>query len=185
MTSTADKLMIELGYISMHLSNFDYLINEIIPSLINWDNNNIGNYFSSKLKTTHARMEIYKDLLKITPFQDDLIEDAKNNIVGFDKLRKRRNELIHGIWYTKEENEITLDEFYLGKLNTDWNTDNRIDLNELKQLKESLVKLIQKQVEINSRILVDYRRIIEEDLERKERGRKLLKKIIDSVEPEE
>lgn len=184
MTTTADKLMTELGYVSMFASNFDYLLNEINSSLINLDNNKIGNYISSKL-ITHARIEMYKNLLDIIPFPEDLVKKAKSNLADFSKAKDKRNELIHGIWHTKTEDEITLDEFYIGKLNSNWDDSKRIDVKELQELKEHLRELIQKQIQINIDILTSYRKIIDEDIKHKKKISRLLKKSMNSVDLDE
>lgn len=162
MILTADKLMMELGYISISASTFDYLLNEINTSLINLDYSNIGRNISGKL-ATHARIEMYRNLLNIIPFPKELVVKAKDNLDEFNKAKNKRNKLIHGIWHTIEDDNISIDEFYLGKLTTDWCDTEKIDLNELKDLKEHLHILIQKQIQINLDILTKYRQIIDDD----------------------
>ena len=184
MTTTADKLMTELGYVSMLVSNFDYLLNEINSSLINLDNNKIGNYISSKL-ITHARIEMYKNLLDIIPIPKKLVEKAKSNLVDFSKAKDKRNELIHGIWHTKTNDEIGLEELYIKKLNSNWNDSKKIDVKELKELKENLRDLIQKQIQINIDILTSYRKLIDDNVKNKKKISRILKKSQNSVNLEE
>lgn len=184
MISTPDKLMTELGYISMYASNFDYLLNEINSSLINLDNYKIGNHISSKL-STHTRIEMYRNLLKMIPFSKELVKTAESNLSAFSKAKVIRNELIHGIWHTKTEDEITLDEFYIGKINTDWNDSKKIDVKELQELKAHLRDLIQKQVQINLDILASYRKIINADVKHKKKISRLLNDAINSDDIED
>lgn len=174
MNSKTDKLMTELGYISMFFSNFDFLLNEINVSLINLDNNKIGNYISSKLNT-HARIEMFKTLLDIIPFSQELVKKAKTNLSDFSDAKAKRNELIHGIWHMKTENDIGIDEFYLGKLNSDWDYTKKIDIVELKKLKENLIGLIQKQIKINIDLLTHYRELTDNEIKIKSKISRIFK----------
>lgn len=166
MTAQSDKLMTEVGYISLSFSNFDYLINEINSSLINIDNNAIGNYISGKLNT-QARLDLYKKLLEIIPFPKPIVADAKAVLIDFIKIKQKRNELIHGIWHTKYEDEIPLDDFYIAKLNTsNWGDAQKIDVKELIAIKEKLQTLVTNQLQVNIDILKTYREIVVEKREK-------------------
>ncbi len=181
MTSLQDKLMTELGYISMSCSNFDYLINEINASLINLDNHHIGINISSELNT-HSRIKMYNKLLEIIPLPKELVLKAKTNLKEFTKAKEKRNEFIHGIWHTKWENEVHLDDLYISKLNSSWSSAKKVDVEELKEIKETLQSLMSKQLQINVDILTTYRHLIDDDLKNKKKITAILKKSMESVD---
>lgn len=182
MTTRTDKLMTELGYISMFFSNFDFLLNEINSSLINLDNNKLGNHISSKLNT-NARIELYKKLIEIIPFSKKIVDDAKLNIINFTETKKNRNELIHGIWHTRWNDEISLSDFYIGKLHSpNWDDAREIKIEELRGIREGLRDLLDKQIKLNVETLIEYRKIVDSELMQKENTFSTLKKIMESRE---
>lgn len=180
MTSSKDELMMELGYISVFVTNFDYLLHEISSYLINADNTKIGNYIlvQPAYKNYESKINLYKNLLNIIPFPDDLVKKAKNNVDDYKNTKRQRNGYIHGIWHTKDE--FNDEDFYIRdirKLNVEWEKEEKIDIKELRELKEKLIELVQKQFELNKEIIENYRAILENDVKQKKKSSRILKKI--------
>lgn len=175
MTTSKDELMMELGYISVFVTNFDHLLHEISSYLISAENIKIGNYIMSTHKNYDAKIKTYKKLLHIVPFSDELVAKAENNVVRFVKTKDKRNELVHSIWHSKDES--ILDEYYIKNLSSDWSDGRKIDIKELRELKEELIELVQKQFELNKEISENYRTILENNIKEKENTNNLIKKI--------
>ncbi len=171
MNSHEEKLMIELGYISIAFSNFDYLIHEINSSLISNENHKIGNYISGRL-ATHARVDLFKELLQLIPFEKQLVDMARSNVKEFIEEKNKRNKFIHHIWHTKEDDsfvDVLIDkQLFLGKIDSDWTNADEINLDELIRLKENLQTLVMNQVQINMNIENSYRMIILEERKNKD-----------------
>jgi hypothetical protein len=180
MVSKKDKLMMELGYISVFVTNFDFLLHNISSYLINADNIKIGNFIliQPAYKNFESKIKLFKKLLEIIPLPDDLVKKANNNLDKYNESKDKRNNLIHGIWHTKDE--FSDDEFYyrdIRKFDDGFDNVDKIDIKELRKLKEDLIHLVQNQFELNKEIIENYRIILENDSKEKNRANHLLKKL--------
>ena len=158
MTLELDKLMTELGYISVHFSVMDYLIYDISTSLINIDNKEIGHYISIE-KSTDAKIKMLIKLIEVIPISNDIISEMSQNMSKFREVKKIRNELIHGIWHNKDEDENLI---FIGQIkDCFFDKAKSIELEDLIKVKETLIEVVNKQVKLNEQILCNYKQILQ------------------------
>jgi hypothetical protein len=163
MISEKDEIMKELGYISVTFSTFDSLIQEINSFLINPYNIEIGNFISGEL-TTQRRIELYSKLLEFIPFSMELVSEAKSNLKKFSDIKKFRNDIIHGVWHTKGDEDLNNDDLFLGKLNA-LNLDQAKKINtvDIIKIKDDLLVLVDIQFNTNLKLRSSYYEILKKE----------------------
>jgi hypothetical protein len=164
MTQTEqEKIILEIGYISIAFSNFDFCINKLNILLINISNDKIGEIISGEAHTDR-RMQLCKQLLKVIPLENNLIKGVLDNLKSFENLKIKRNKFIHGIWHTISEEDVVNDELFLTSIK-DWGKiqSEKIELTELQQIKTSLQDIATKQEKLNEEIYKNYHSLIEEN----------------------
>ena len=170
MSNYEDKLMQELGYVSMHFTIYDYLINEINCILINLENDKIGGFISSKLNT-QGRIELLENLLKIVSLPIELIDELNSSLAEFKKVKQKRNDLIHGVWHTKEDDDNLniASDYYIAKFKNRDSTDaQKIDINELIEIKNRIRNLIDTSFKLILTIRIEYRESLAEERKKNE-----------------
>ncbi|MES2593196.1 MAG: hypothetical protein V4608_15040 [Bacteroidota bacterium] len=165
-----EKIILEIGYISVSFSYFDFLINQLNIILINSSYSKIGEILSNELQT-YARIKLCKKLLNVFPLKEALVEKVLLNLDTFETMREKRNKFIHGILHTKSEDDLVSDDLYLLSLK-DLLKDMpavKVELAELTKIKTTLENLAKEQIELNEDINTNYSQIILDDIKQKEK----------------
>jgi hypothetical protein len=158
-----EKVILEIGYISISFSNFDFYINQLNITLINISNPNIGQIISGELKTD-GRMQLCKKLLDVISLDKNLIKKVNDNLKAFDNIRKARNMYLHGIWHIIQEEDVIDANFYLSSIK-DMNERpaKKIEFLELQKIKKSLQSIATEQEKLNNEIYKNYHSLIQDN----------------------
>jgi hypothetical protein len=155
-----DRIILEIGYISIQFNSFELLINELNASLINVSNPEIGHLILCSY-TISKKCELCKELINLFPLKKDLKDELIYILKEFELVRKERNKFAHGFLHdVYDELDNKIDGFYIHNLKNFSINSVKLELKEIKQIREKLQELIIKQGKLNVKLVVEYQRFL-------------------------
>lgn len=158
----ANEIILCIGYLSVYMNTFEMLIAQLNNTLLNFSYNQFEELLITK-KSIAEKMELTKQLLNIIPFDNEIKHEAQNHLKLVHELRKKRNDYIHGIIHTVEEEGVSLPGLYIKSIK-EWNKigNEKIDITIIDGIKLDMLKAVITQEQINIKLIASYQ-IIQND----------------------
>lgn len=100
---TSEKYLATLGQIATEFEHLEHAMPIVLSGLIGISDSRVAGYIYRSIRNPAARKGLMWHLLELAPHNQSAPEMFDEILRAYDSIRVRRNEYVHGLWSTKQD----------------------------------------------------------------------------------